>query len=240
VPSMAADIGLSAGAVAAPAGPALVVADPELGPDRPGLEGLKPLPGAASEGRAVARALGADAGDVLDGRRATEPEVRARVARRRVVHFATHAVASDTRPMDSFLALARPAGAVDDGRLTAGEIYDLSLDADLVVLSGCRTASGAVTGDGVVGLSRAFFVAGTPSIVSSLWDLPDLAGRVLLPAFYRHWRADRSKADALRRAQVQLLQGLRAGRYSVETLAGPVVVPAHPAVWAGLVLLGRP
>jgi CHAT domain-containing protein len=148
---------------------------------------------------------------------------------------------SDDRPMDSFLALANDAPGVDgDGRLTVEEVYGLSLDASLVVLSGCRTASGRVTGDGVVGLSRAFFVAGTPSIVASLWDLPDVAGQRMLPAFYRAWAQHGDLARALRQAQLALLRDLRAGRVSQDTPAGPIVVPAHPAVWAGLVLMGAP
>ncbi|MGD9905917.1 MAG: CHAT domain-containing protein [Vicinamibacterales bacterium] len=240
VPSIATAVGLSSSREAPPdARRGLVVADPALG-DARRAEGLRPLPGAAAEGRAVARVLGVEAADVLAGAAATESGVRAAVAGQRVVHFATHAVASDREPLESYLALAPSGDAADDGRLTAAEVYGLSLAAELVVLSGCRTASGAITGDGVVGLSRAFFVAGTPSIVASLWDLPDLAGRELLPAFYRAWQGGGSKADALRRAQRAMLAGLRAGRHSVETPAGRVPVEAHPAVWAGLVLLGRP
>ena len=220
---------------------ALVVADPELGAERRRREGWPALPGAAAEGAAVAKALGRPAGEVLTGVEASESVVRSRVAGPRVLHFATHAVASDAQPMDSFLALAAPAGdASTDGRLTAEEVYQLSLEAELVVLSGCRTAAGQVTGDGVVGLSRAFFVAGTPSIVASLWDLPDVAGREVLPEFYRAWARTGDKADALRAAQLQLLARLRRGRLLVDTPAGPIPVPAHPAVWAGLVLMGRP
>jgi len=240
VPSMAAVPGLAAErAAAADRRAALIVADPDLGGDR-GTAGLAPLPGAAAEGRAVARVLGVAGDAVLGGRRASESGVRAALGRQRVIHFATHAVASDAQPLESFLALAPSDGAGDDGRLTAAEVYGLSLDAELVVLSGCRTASGPVTGDGVVGLSRAFFAAGAPSIVASVWDLPDFTGRVLLPAFYRHWRGATGRADALRLAQVELLGALRAGRHAVDTPAGRIPVEAHPSVWAGLVLLGRP
>ena len=222
-------------------GPGLVVASPRLTPSPQHGERLPPLPGAAAEGRAVARLLAVPTDRVLSSARATESGVRARLADARVVHFATHAIVTDDRPMDSFLALASEApGAEGDGRLTVEEVYGLSLDASLVVLSGCRTASGRVTGDGVVGLSRAFFVAGTPSIVASLWDLPDVAGQRVLPAFYRAWARHGDKARALRDAQLALLRDLRAGRVSQDTPAGPIVVPAHPAVWAGLVLMGAP
>ena len=240
VPSMAAAVALEVRSRAI-GRLALVVVDPALTSERRQREGLPPLPGAAAEGASVARVLGVAAGEMLTGSGASEKAVRLRAPGRRVLHFATHAVAFDTQPMDSFLALAAPANEVtDDGRLTAEEVYRLSLEAELVVLSGCRTAAGQVTGDGVVGLSRAFFVAGTPSIIASLWDLPDVAGRELLPAFYRAWDRTGDKAEALRSAQLRLLARLRSGQLTVATPAGPIPVPAHPSVWAGLVLMGRP
>ena len=241
VPSVAASIALGGSrSTSSLSRTVMIVADPDLGSERRRAEGLRPLPGATAEGAAVARVFG-PASSVLTKRQATEQEVRSLAPTRRVLHFATHAVASDTQPMDSFLALAGAAqSAADDGRLTAEEVYGMSLDAELVVLSGCRTASGQVTGDGVVGLSRAFFVAGTPSIVASLWDLPDASGLEVLPEFYRQWNRSSDKADALRVAQLQALERMRAGRFTVSTPAGPMVVKAHPAVWAGLVLLGQP
>jgi CHAT domain-containing protein len=241
VPSIGASVALAGSDAHATASPsALIVAAPELDAERRRIDSLRPLPGAGAEGDAVARALGVTS-TTLTRRRATEREVRTLAPTRRVLHFATHAVASDTEPMDSFLALAGSSSQPsEDGRLTAEEVYGLSLDADLVVLSGCRTASGQITGDGVVGLSRAFFVAGTPSIVASLWDLPDAAGEELLPRFYRQWSRSADKADALRQAQLQMLERMRTRQFRVQTPAGPIAVKPHPAVWAGLVLLGEP
>jgi len=217
----------------------LVVTSPELGADRMAREALPLLPGARAEGAAVAHELGTPAANMLSGSGATDDAVRGRLGGSRVLHFATHAVASDAQPMDSYLALATSGKPGSDGRLTAEEVYGLSIDADLVVLSGCRTASGEVTGDGVIGLSRAFFAAGAPAIVASLWDLPDVAGREILPAFYQSWKRRGDKAAALRDAQLRLLARLKTGRFTVDTPAGPIAVPAHPAIWAGLVLIGR-
>lgn len=204
---------------------------------------LPPLPGAAAEGRAVGRALDAAPTRLLGGRDATETAVREAATRARLLHFATHAMVFDDRPMDSYLALASgdPAnGAAADGRLTAEEIYGLRLQADLVVLSACRSGAGRVTGDGVVGLARAFFGAGASSVVASLWDLPDVIGPQLLPRFYREIRQGSDTVTALRTAQLGLLVDLRAGRVVADTEAGPIPVPVHPAIWAGVVLLGRP
>jgi CHAT domain-containing protein len=240
VPSMTAASALAlASSPAAVERTSLVVTSPELGADRMSREGLAALPGARAEGAAVAQVLGTPAANILSGAAASDSAVRGRIGQPRILHFATHAVASDAQPMDSYLALAVSDEPRSDGRLTAEEVYGLSIEADLVVLSGCRTASGEVTGDGVIGLSRAFFAAGAPAIVASLWDLPDVAGLEILPAFYQAWRRTGDKAAALRDAQLGLLARLRSGRFTVDTPAGPIAVSPHPAIWAGLVLIGR-
>ena len=219
----------------------LVVADPRLAPGLARSTGLTPLPGALAEGRSISRAVGSASVVSLVGRAATESRVRQEAGDARVLHFATHGVVSDDRPFDSFLALAgsRPGDSRDDGRLTVAEVYDLSLAAEMVVLSACRSASGPVTGDGVMGLTRAFIYAGADSVVASLWNLPDEAARFTVTRFYRAWHQTGDKADALRTAQLQLLHALRAGRVSVDTPAGRLTLPEHPAIWAGLVLSGR-
>jgi CHAT domain-containing protein len=147
---------------------------------------------------------------------------------------------SSDNPFDSFLALAPGAGGGADGKLTAAEIYAMRLSAELVVLSACRAAGGKISGDGIVGLTRAFFAAGTPSIVAALWDLADESAEHLLPRFYAEWQKTGDKAGALRAAQLSMLRDLRAGKLSVPTPFGPVPLPPHPALWANLVLIGEP
>ena len=154
-------------------------------------------------------------------------------AGRAVLHFATHAIVRGDEPLSSFLALA--ASGDDDGRLTAQEIYRLRLDADLVVLSACRSAGGRVTGDGIATFARAFIYAGAPSIVASVWDVADEPTNRLLPAFYRAWLGGASKARALRTAQLGLMNDLRAGKIHIVTPAGPVSLPEHPVFWASVV-----
>jgi CHAT domain-containing protein/tetratricopeptide (TPR) repeat protein len=223
------------------AGVSLVVADPELPPGIARRERLARLPGASAEGRAVSDALGGRTTTLLRGAAASESRVRGAMAGRRVVHFATHGVIRDDQPMASFLALAGSGSSPDDdGRLTTAEVYELSLKADLVVLSACRSALGPVTGDGITGLTRAFFGAGTRSVIASLWDLPDVVTAPLLSRFYREWERSSSKAAGLRRAQLHMIGQLRAGRMVVDTPAGKFVVPEHPSLWAGLVLVGEP
>jgi CHAT domain-containing protein len=227
---------------------AVVVGEPRL-PSALARDGsFAALPGARAEAAAVARILQGRglAVEVLTGTKASEQAMRERLGatapgRTAVVHIAAHGAISDAHPMASYVALAGAGtGGDNDGRLTAAEVYGLRLDADLVVLSGCRTADGPVTGDGISGMTRAFFAAGTRSVVASLWDLPDETARRLLPAFYRAWYSTASGdgAEALRQAQLRLLADLRAGRVSVATRFGTLVLAEHPSLWGGLAFIG--
>ncbi len=222
-------------------GPVLLVVDPALAPSGGGASALPRLPSAAAEGRAIARVLGGRGVALLGGQDATEARVRLAMTTASVVHFATHGVVSDDAPSSSYLALAGASDHLDDdGHLSAGELYDLRLEADLVMLGACRSATGPQTGDGVTGLARAFLAAGVPTVIAALWDLPDATTARMQPAFYRRWNAQASPSDALRHAQLDLLRQLRAGRVTVTTPVGVLTVPEHPSMWAGLIAMGAP
>ena len=100
-------------------------------------------------------------------------------------------------------------------------MFGLSLDADLVVLSGCSTGLGKLSGEGLLGLSRGFLYAGADEILVSLWAVSDRATAELMEAFYAARAAGRSDPLALREAQLALRE-----RYS------------HPFLWAGFSLIG--
>lgn len=120
------------------------------------------------------------------------------------IHFAMHGKFDPQQPLASGLYMSRD--AENDGVLTVRELYDLQLNASLVVLSACETALGETAkGDDVVGLNRGFLFAGVQSIVSSLWEVDDLATRDLMLAFYSS-REQQGKAAALRQAQLQVMQ----------------------------------
>ena len=155
-----------------------------------------------------------------------------------MLHFATHAVVRDDDPFSSFLAVGKT--GEDDGLLTAREIYGLRLDADLVVLSACRSGSGRVIGDGIATFARAFIYAGAPSIVASLWDVADEPTNRLLPQFYRAWLRRRIEGEGAPRRAATAAVRLRAGKVSIETPAGLVSLPEHPVFWAGFALIGEP
>jgi CHAT domain-containing protein len=122
------------------------------------------------------------------------------------VHFATHGFANTQRPALSgvMLSLVDRAGREQDGFLSAADIFNLQLSADLVVLSGCRTALGSdVRGEGLVGLTRAFMYAGSRHVMASLWNVDDAATAELMKRFYSEMLGPRrlSPAAALRAAQ---------------------------------------
>lgn len=222
-------------------GPMLVVADPAL-PKLTSLDRQLPrLPGARGEASQIARLVPASQLTVLQDGVATEARARDLVSGKAVLHFATHALVKDNDPFASFLALGpSTTTAAGDGLLTSQEVYGLDLNADLVVLSACRSAGGSVTGDGISAFARAFIYAGTASLVASLWDVADEPTNRLLPDFYRAWLGGASKSRSLRAAQLRLLRDLRAGRVHINTAAGEVAVPEHPVFWAGFALFGEP
>ena len=147
----------------------------------------------------------------------------------RFLHLATHGILGGEVPGVGEPALVLTAEAGDDGLLTASEIAALRLGAQLAVLSACNTGSGEyVTGEGVMGLSRAFLIAGSRSVVVSLWPVASQATERLMVAFYTNLRAGQDPHEALRAAKLRFRdQARRAG--SIEH---------HPMFWAPFVVFG--
>jgi CHAT domain-containing protein len=153
---------------------------------------------------------------------ATKDQTRRHLNAQPLIHLATHADLDEEDPMGSALLLRAERG--DTGRLEVQEIFGLSLSANLVILSACDTSLGKLTqGDEIVGLTRAFMYAGTPSVISTLWRVDDRASYELMQAFYESLREGQAKGEALRQAQLAILQ-----RYP------------HPYYWAAYQLTGEP
>jgi CHAT domain-containing protein/Flp pilus assembly protein TadD len=147
-------------------------------------EPLEPLPGSEEEANAIASLLNTKP---LIGNQATKVDIVQQLPKMRVVHLATHGLLDDIKELGVPGAIALAPSENDDGFLTAGEILNLKLNAELVVLSGCHTGQGKITGDGVLGLSRSLITSGVPSAIVSLWAVPDSAtgfinDRVLSPS----------------------------------------------------------
>lgn len=158
------------------------------------------LPFAEAEALAIAKER-PDSKVLIRGQ-ASETSLKKLCGQFKYVHLATHGNFNPDTPMASGLLLSRD--SANDGMLTVGEIYDLSLNADLVTLSACDTALGKVAnGDDVIGLTRGFLYAGANSIVSSLWKVDDKATSMLMQEFYRSLKYG-DKRNALRKAQLKV------------------------------------
>jgi len=196
---------------------------------------LAALPGAEAETKGIGRIYPTGRVTRLVGVSADEDSVKMLAPTSTVIHFATHGIIRDDLPLESFLALSPVAPS--DGRLTAREIFQLDLRADLVVLSACNTGLGTINGDGVVGLSRAFACAGARSVVVSLWPVADVTAQQEMETFYSALNSPGlSKAVAMRQAQISLLSKLR--RHDLRAPSGRPL-GEHPILWAPFILIGE-
>jgi CHAT domain-containing protein len=178
------------------------------------LERLPPLPGTRLEGEALQQALGAKPGSVLEGKDATKAALMARnldgrLSKVRVLAFATHGLMAGDATDLAEPALVLGAGEKPEDRiLLASEAAGLNLNADWVLLSACNTASpGGETGDGLSGLTRAFFYAGGRALLVSHWRIRDDIAKILVPRVVSLQQKDPSlsNAQALRKASLAIM-----------------------------------
>jgi CHAT domain-containing protein len=150
---------------------------------------------------------------------ADEEVVRREAPNYDVLHLAAHGVFQAQDPMLSYLALAK------EGKLEAREMMSLDLHADLVVLSGCETGRGGIgNGEGLIGMSWALFVAGSPTTVASQWKVDAASTSEMMLAFHANLRRNGAKARALQQAALSVM---RKPEYR------------HPFYWSGFVMMGR-
>ena len=220
----------------APSQSLLVMANPDFGPDTAAdakiagvrdvvLRGgvLRPLPYTQIEADSL-RAAFPDA-IIKTGGAAQESEFKRTAANFRYIHLATHAFFNEELPLLSGVALARPLNNdAEDGILTARELCELKLTADMIVFSACETGRGVThPGEGLIGLTWAAFAAGVPAQVVSQWAVDDAATAQLMGKFYAELRRGKTKDAALRTAALSLL---RDGKHE------------RPFYWAPFLLLG--
>ena len=182
---------------------------------------LPSLLGAETEARAIAPLLHTTA---LTGAQGTKAAIKKQMLTAGTIHLATHGILDNQSGLSSAIALAPDrSGIPNDGLLTAEEILDMKLRANLVVLSACNTGRGRITGDGVIGLSRALITAGVPSVVVSLWSVPDAPTAALMTEFYQQLGRSSNKAQALRQAMLTTM-----------------ATHPNPIDWAAFTLIGEP
>lgn len=185
------------------------------------------LPGSRLEAKTIARFFPEEEVLNLVGPDASEQAMKERfeVRSARYLHFASHANIDEENPAYSTLLLSP--GPHEDGLLQVHEIFQLRLEASLVVLSACRTGIGKhVRGEGLIGLTRAFLYAGSRSVLATLWPVQDRPTAELMTAFYAELKAGSAKAEALRQAKLQAL-----------SKGGPGSLPHY---WAPFILTGDP
>jgi CHAT domain-containing protein len=208
---------------------AFVVGDPDLSGDRV-LE-FSPIPASRNEAVAVASKWSTPAAPLI-GERADRAAVMAALNnasdRIGLVYFATHGISDDVNPMDgSFLALK-------DGHLYARDIKKMVLlGRPMVVMSACQTGLGKTFDAGVFGLGRAWWQAGSPQVVMSLWNVDDAATNDLMTDFIGRVVADRSAPDG-RRLTLAHEEALR------QAMLASRGRNADPALWASFALFGMP
>jgi CHAT domain-containing protein len=221
--------------------PALVIADPVFGKDdervppaagsqaSPAGPQLMRLEYSRQEAQSIAAlAPPAQVRTLLDFSADSEVVRHSDLSHYRVIHIASHALLDTENPALSGIVFSTVdrQGNARDGQVRLHEIYNLALQARLVVLSACRTALGKeVSGEGMIGLSRGFLYAGAQSVLATLWSVDDYATAQFMTQFYRGlWKEGRSPAAALHAAQqwMKRQKGLES-----------------PYYWAGYTLTGE-
>lgn len=195
-----------------------------IGNPSPMPSGYDALPGSEIEANAIAKLFNTTA---ILGPNATKANLLKKLPQASLIHFATHGTMDDRSGSESAIILASPIDKNDpiaelNSSLTAGEILDLRLKADLVVLSACNTGRGQITGEGVIGLTRSFLSAGVPSLVVSLWQVPDKPTSSLMIAFHENRKKGNGNAQALRQAMLATMKDY-----------------PNPQDWAGFMVVGR-
>jgi len=138
-----------------------------------------------------------------------------------IMHFAMHAKIDNENPLYNRLLF-------EDGELTASEIYTSKSKVNLAVLSACNTGFGKIEkGEGVMSMARAFHYSGIPSVLMSLWKVPDQETKTIMMDFYRYLKKGKSKSEALRMAKLRYLD-----KNDNSDLA-------HPYYWSGFVINGN-
>ena len=184
---------------------------------------LSPLYHNIPEVEAIQKLLG---GKVFGGSAATEAAFVANASDYKIIHLSTHGKANDKVGDYAFLAFAEIPDSLENEKLYNRDLYNLRLNADMVVLSACETGIGELQrGEGIISLARGFSYAGAKSLITSLWNVDDAKTKELMEGFYRYIKAGKAKDEALHLAKLDYLSRRRS-------------VDAHPFYWAAFVAMG--
>jgi CHAT domain-containing protein len=179
-----------------------------IGDADPGVAEFQRLPSAAREIRSIQERLGSIPKTVHQGTDARPSAYRASQPEKfSIIHFASHATANRESPPDSAIILSRESDALSPYRLYARDLIAMPLNADLVTISGCRSAGARIySGEGLVGFTWAFLHAGARNVIAGLWDVSDASTAELMDHLYRGIQTGQSPETALRAAKLALIQ----------------------------------
>lgn len=145
-----------------------------------------------------------------------------------ILHLAMHGIYDDKNPLNSHFAFTQLEDSSEDNLLTAAELYNMDIKTEMVFLGACNSGIGKINrGEGIMSLSRAFAYAGSPSIVMSLWSVPDDETARITNGFFKQIKNGTTKDIALRKAKL---------KYLMDTNVPPD--RHHPLFWAGFVPIG--
>ena len=184
---------------------------------------LGPIPGVNEEVKHISRLINTK---IFDGSQATEDNFKQVCRDFDIIHLAMHTLIDDSLPMYSKLAFNVPQDDREDGFLNTFEVYNMQLNARLVVLSACNTGYGTISkGEGVMSLARGFLNAGCPSLIMTLWAVEDKTSADLIHWFYIFLKEGKTKDEALQEAKLHYLDKAD-------------LVRSHPYFWTGYVNIG--
>jgi CHAT domain-containing protein len=193
-----------------------------------GVRIFPPLPNVKTEVKSIVGLFVNQQNTVLMDQDAHETALKAALEQPfRIIHLASHSFANTEQPKFSGIACSSVPGLADDNILYAGELYNLRIQADLVVLSSCESGAGKLFNgtEGLLGLNRSFIYAGAANIVYSLWGANDQTSNDFMVSFYEEMLKDgQDYATALRAAKLRMLDK---------------PATASPGIWGGFLLLGQ-
>jgi CHAT domain-containing protein len=165
-------------------------------------------------------------GTVFLGKDAVEERFKSIGSNFQIVHFATHGMANDRDPDFSLLAFTEVPDSIENEFIYVSDLYNMQLNADLVVLSACETGLGELRkGEGVISLARGFSYAGAKGIFTTLWSVNDLATSLIIESFYKYLKQGKDKDEALHLAKMDFLSQADNQK-------------AHPFLWAPFIFIG--
>ncbi len=182
------------------------------------------LKGSKKEVRQVRRIIG---GDLFSNDQANETNFKLLAGNYKILHIASHTFLDEEIPTLSSFELAPGMDSLDDGLLCSYELYQLQLNAQLIVLSGCNTGMGKLKqGEGLLSLSRSFFYCGARSVAFTLWPQADQTGAEIMIGFYKGIQDNKRLEDALQTSKIDYLSN-----------ADPA--KSHPFYWGGFLIVGK-